>query len=363
MKNRKLVLENGACFEGFGEELPDQIGEVVFNTSMVGYQEILTDPSYYDQIVVLTYPLIGNYGWNSEDNESDNIHVKGLIVSEYNKTPSNFRSTQALHEALEESNVGMITGIDTRELTKVIRDEGSMLGLMTNISTPHETCMALLKSHTKTFKHTQFVTNKKSKMYKTTKPKYHVAVIDFGTKKNIIRQLNKRGCNVTVLPFDVKVETLKKLQLDGILFSNGPGNPEDNVEGIALIQSLKGQIPIMGICLGHQLIGLAYGAKTYKLKFGHRGSNHPVKNLMTGKIEMTSQNHSYAITECSLKDTALVMTHLNLLDQTVEGMKDETHAVFSTQYHPESAAGPEDSHYLFDDFMTLMQQFKERRHA
>jgi carbamoyl-phosphate synthase small subunit len=363
MKDRKLVLANGHVFKGRGESAQEVIGEVVFNTSMVGTQEIVTDPSYYDQIVVMTYPLIGNYGFNQTDSESQGIHIKGLVVKEYNDTPSNFRSSMTLKEALDEHRVPLIQGIDTRTLTKVMRDEGMMLGIITDEITPHEECLQKICAYVQTTKHASQVSTKKPVVYKTHKPKYHVALIDFGTKLNIIRMLNQRGCNVTLLPHDVSADIIKKMKPDGIFLSNGPGDPEHNEEAISLIKQLKGQLPIVGICLGHQLIGLAYGASTYKLKFGHRGSNHPIKHVLTGKLEITAQNHSYAIDTASLAHTDLMITHINLLDNTVEGVKDDANQIFSIQYHPESAAGPEDSVYLFDHFLALMQAHKEKTHA
>lgn len=363
MVNRKLVLANGREFKGVGEGFKDVIGEVVFNTSMVGYQEIVTDPSYYQQIVVMTYPLIGNYGFNQSDSESKGIHINGLVVNSYNDSPSNFRSSSTLKEALDEHQVPMLSNVDTRALVKVIRDEGMMLGIITDASTPHALCMEKIANFVVTPKQTSFVSTKKPVMYKTQKPKFHVALIDFGTKLNIIRMLNQRGCNVTLLPYNATKEDVLALKPDGIFLSNGPGDPEDNVEAIHLIQQLKGVLPIVGICLGHQLIGLAYGAKTYKLTFGHRGSNHPVMYVDTKKLEITSQNHSYAISKESLVSTSLKVTHINLLDQTVEGVKDELNQIFSIQYHPESAAGPEDSVYMFDHYIQLMKAHKEKTYA
>lgn len=359
--NKKLVLKNGAVFEGIGEPGIETIGEVVFNTSMVGYQEIITDPSYYDQIIVMTYPLIGNYGINDEDNESKDIYIKGFAVKEYNDIPSNFRSTKTLHDTLKEKNVPLISNVETRSIAKIIRDHGTMIGMITDIDKPLGACLDQLKTYLSPAKQTSKVSAKKIVLAKTVKPKYNVVLIDFGTKSNIVRMLNQKKCNVTIVPYNIAPKEVLDLKPDGIFLSNGPGDPIDNNEAIHLIQTLKGKIPIAGICLGHQIIALAYGAKTYKMKFGHRGSNHPIKNLETNKIEITAQNHSYAVDEKTLGGTNLKVTHINLLDNTIEGLKNDEESIFSIQYHPESSAGPEDSVYLFDYFIELMEKFKHAK--
>lgn len=359
MKPRKLVFKDGTVFEGYGHaSAREAIGEVVFNTSMVGYQEIATDPSYKNQIVLMTYPLIGNYGVNDEDGESKKCHLEAMMCKELNNIPSNFRFTNTLEEMLDDSDVPMLSGIDTRHITQKIRDEGSQVALITDIDTPMEECLAKLNSYVYPHDQVKNVSTRKKYVSRGHYAKYHVVCIDFGTKMNIIRKLNERKCNVTIVPYNTTASQILELNPDGLFLSNGPGDPEDQVGAIELVRELKDKLPIFGICLGHQIISLAYGAKTYKLVFGHRGGNHPVKNLATGKIEITSQNHSYAVDSDSLKNTDLVATHINLLDNTIEGVKDKERPVFSVQYHPESAAGPEDSEYLFTQFVNNMEKFK-----
>lgn len=363
MMKQKLVLENGLVFEGIGYGLEETIGEVVFNTSMVGYQEIITDPSYFDQIVVLTYPLIGNYGINHDDYESKRVNVKGLIVKNYNDNPSNFRSTSSLKQLLDDEKIAFLTECETRSIVKVIRDQGTMKGIITSFDTPHEACMLKIKNYQAPHKQARFVSTKEYLTFNVPKPNFHVVCVDFGAKSNIIKKLNEYHFNVTVVPHDIKVADMLKLNPDGIIFSNGPGNPEDNHEAIELIKALTGKVPMVGICLGHQLMALAHGAKTYKMRFGHRGSNHPIRNLETDKIEITAQNHAYAVDWESIKKTHLKVTHVNLLDETIEGVEDVLNCQFSIQYHPESSAGPEDSTYLFEKFATMMREFKERDDA
>ncbi len=358
MKPKKLVLANGCTFVGmgFGE---DKVAELVFNTSMVGYQEIISDPSYTGQIVVMTYPLIGNYGTNDEDFESKNLHVEGFIVKDCNMEPSNFRYTNTLVDLLDEYKIPLLTGVDTRAITRIIRDEGSMLGIITDCETPMEVALEKINSYVAPHNQVAMVTTKRPVLTKAKKTKYQVVCIDFGIKSNIVNNLNQRNCNVVLLPANTKFETVMEYKPDGVFLSNGPGDPIDNVEAIELVQKLKGIVPIFGICLGHQIMSLASGAKTKKMKFGHRGSNHPVKNMQTGKIEITSQNHSYMVDSDSIKDTDLEITHINLLDNSIEGVKCESKMFQSIQYHPESAAGPEDSCYLFDQFILTMKKFKE----
>ena len=360
--DRKIILEDGSVYTGYGFGAScDKVNEIVFNTSMVGYQEIVSDPSYTDQMVVMTYPLIGNYGITDEDFETRTPTIGGLIVREYNDLPSNFRYTRTLSEILEENDIPGIADVDTRELTRSIRDLGSRKVLITDIDTTVEQGLEILRSTALPTDAVSRVSCKKRWYSKTFKPKYSVVAIDCGIKLNIVRSLNRRGCNVTVVPWNTPIEVIEEMHPDGVFFSNGPGDPENVPEVVELIRALRGRYPIFGICLGHQLISLAYGAKTYKLKFGHRGGNHPVKDLRTGKIEITSQNHSYAVDQASIAGTDLEVTHINLLDNTVEGVSCERDSIFSVQYHPESAPGPQDSAYLFDRFISKMEEWKHAK--
>ena len=355
-KDRKIVLEDGSFYEGYGfGSNTERVCEIVFNTSMVGYQEILSDPSYTDQMVVMTYPLIGNYGITDDDFETKNPSIGGLIVGDYNDMPSNFRYTKTLSEEMEENDIPGIYGVDTREITRSIRDLGSRRVIMTSIDTPTEVALAKITVTPVPHDQVSRVSCKKRWYSRTPNPKFNVVAIDCGIKLNIIRKLNSYGCNVTVVPYDTTPEEIEFMKPDGIFLSNGPGDPEDVTPVISTVKALAGKFPIFGICLGHQMISLAYGAKTYKLKFGHRGGNHPVKNLATGKIEITSQNHSYAVDLESLKNTKLKATNINLLDDTVEGVECVEDMVFSVQYHPESAPGPQDSSYLFEKFTSILQ--------
>ena len=354
--NKKIVLENGNEFfgYGFGADI-EAINEIVFNTSMVGYQEIMSDPSYTDQMVVMTYPLIGNYGITDEDYETKFPTLGGLIVREYNDVPSNFRYTKTLSEVLEEHNIPGISGVDTRQITRIIRSEGSQRVIITDISVSKEEALKRIAEQPITRNQVARVSCKKRWFSRTPNHKYDVVAIDCGIKYNIIRSLNNRNCNVTVVPYNTSIEDILAFQPDGIFLSNGPGDPTDVPQVIEIVKQLHGKLPIFGICLGHQIISLAYGAKTYKLKFGHRGGNHPVKNLETGKLEITSQNHSYAVDAKSLEGTGLTTTHINLLDNTIEGVESVKDRIFSVQYHPESAPRPQDSAYLFDKFINLMK--------
>ena len=356
MKKRKLVLEDGAEYygEGFGSER-DAVCEIVFNTSMVGYQEIISDPSYTYQAVVMTYPLIGNYGIADEDFETKVPSIGGLIVREYNDLPSNFRYTKTLSEVMEEYKIPGLSGVDTRALTISIRDFGSRRGIGTEADTPKEKALETIAKTPVPHDAVEKVSCKKRWYSRTANARYNVVAIDCGIKLNIIRSLNQRGCNVTVMPYNTSAAEVEKMKPDGVFLSNGPGDPEDVIPVIELVKKLRGEYPIFGICLGHQMISLACGAETYKLKFGHRGGNHPVKNLETGRIEITSQNHSYAVREESLANTGLEVTHVNILDGTVEGLRDTKSDMFSVQYHPESAPGPQDSAYLFDKFIKMME--------
>ena len=355
--NKKIVLENGLEFYGYGFGADrEAVNEIVFNTSMVGYQEIVSDPSYTDQMVVMTYPLIGNYGITDEDFETRIPTMGGLIVREYNALPSNFRYTKTLSEILEEYNIPGISGGDTRCITRIIRNEGCQRVIITDAGVSREEALERLRNTP--LKHDQVsrVTCRKRWFSRTPNHKYNVVAVDCGIKYNIVRCLNAKSCNVTVVPCTSTVEEILAFQPDGLFLSNGPGDPEDVAHVIEIIRELRGRLPIFGICLGHQLISLAYGAQTYKLKFGHRGGNHPVKNLLTGRVEMTSQNHNYAVDADTLKGTGLEITHINLLDNTVEGLRSVEDRLFSVQYHPESAPGPQDSSYLFDQFIDLMRK-------
>ena len=357
--DRKLVFADGTEYYGYGFGCDcDRVCEVVFNTSPVGYQEIISDPSYTYQTVVMTYPLIGNYGIADEDFETKIPTVGGLIVREYNDSPSNFRCTKTLSEVMEEYKIPGISGVDTRKLTRSIRDRGTRRALITSASTPVGEALEVLEAVKAPHDAVSRVSCRKRWYARTSGAAYSVVAVDFGIKLNIIRSLNRRGCNVTVVPYDTPAEEIIKMRPDGVFLSNGPGDPQDVPGAVELINMLKGRYPMFGICLGHQLIGLACGAETYKLKFGHRGGNHPVKNLTNGRVEITSQNHSYAVNRDSLSGTGLEITHINLLDNTVEGMECAADRVFSVQYHPESAPGPQDSAYLFDKFVSLMKEAK-----
>ena len=364
IKNRKLVLSNGMEFYGVGfGSKREVIAEVVFNTSMVGYQEILSDSSYCGQIVCMSYPLIGNYGVTDDDYESKSIKMSGFIVREYNDFPSNFRATKTLGDVMDENDAVGISNIDTRKLVRIIRDEGSQLAMICDIDKPKEECLKEIKE--RGFEHNQLerVSTKKVWYSRCANPNYTVVAVDCGIKMNIVRKFNKFGCNVVVVPYTSTYDDIMKYQPDGLFISNGPGDPEDAKPVIELVRSCKGKLPIFGICLGHQIIGLAYGAKTYKMKFGHRGANHPVKNLLNGKVEITSQNHSFAIDKDSLDGTGLELTHINVIDGELEGVRDTKNHVISIQYHPESAAGPEDSEYLFKQFIDLLHDFGGNQNA
>lgn len=371
----KLVLENGLIFDGisFGAE-GETFGEVVFNTSLTGYQEILTDPSYCGQIVTMTYPLIGNYGVNLEDFESERPFVRGFIVKEYFDAYSNWRANESLADYLKRNNIVGIQGIDTRMLTRVIRDEGAMRGIISTIdldnnslkekvlNSPKMKGLDLAKEVTtrKFYKWTEKSNSPlslKSNFPVDDSEKYHVVVYDYGIKRNILRRLAYYGCNLTVVSANTSWKEVLELNPDGVFLSNGPGDPEPVTYAIENIKNLIGKKPIFGICLGHQLLGLALGGKTYKLKFGHRGGNHPVKNLITNTIEITSQNHGFAVDLDSF-NSDMELTHVNLNDNTVEGFRHKSIPLFSVQYHPEASPGPHDSDYLFHDFIEMMKNSK-----
>ncbi len=342
----KLILENGMVFEGkaFGY-LKESVGEVVFTTGMTGYQEVLTDPSYYGQIVTMTYPLIGNYGINLEDMESDSIKVRGFIVREKCDLPSNFRCELELEDFLKQGKVVGLEGIDTRALTKVLRNSGTMRGIIALEDVDDEYVKEKIEGFS-TKEAVKTVTTSESYVVEGTGK--HVAVMDFGIKTNIIRNFKKRGCKLTVFPATATAEEVLNVNPDLIFLSNGPGDPEDLDFAIENIKKLVGKKPITGICLGHQLLGLALGGKTTKLKFGHRGCNHPVKDLEANIVHITSQNHGYVVEK--LPDD-MEITHVNINDGTVEGMKHKTLPIYSVQFHPEASAGPKDSEYIFDKFL------------
>ena len=354
--DKKLILEDGQEYLGYsfgsGRE---KILEIVFNTSMAGYQEILSDPSYTDQAVVMTYTLIGNYGMADDDYETETPTIGAMIVREYNDEPSNFRSRAPLGAVMQRYDISGIWGVDTRKLNRSIRDLGSRKALLTDVSVSLEEGLEKLRAAELPKDAVSRVSTKNIYEAPCTSERFHVVAIDCGMKRNIVRSLNRLGCRVTVVPWNTSAEAILSMDPDGVFISNGPGDPTDVPETIETVSKLRGKCPIFGICLGHQIISLAYGAKTYKLKFGHRGGNHPVKDLKTGKIEITSQNHSYAVDLKSLENTPLEATHINLLDGTVEGVKCEKDRVFSVQYHPESAPGPQDSAYLFSRFIQMME--------
>jgi carbamoyl-phosphate synthase small subunit len=354
---RQLILDDGTVFigEGFGAET-DTKGEVVFNTSMTGYQEILSDPSYYGQMVTLTYPLVGNYGINRDDFESITPAIKAFIVRESADFPSNWRSESSLDELLKIKGIPGIAEIDTRKLTRKIREHGTMKGIITSVEANVEEMLHKLRA-------SKFATDSvKQVSTKTAYPSpgrgLRVVLMDFGMKHGILRELNKRDCDVIVVPYNTTADEIRRLHPDGIMLSNGPGDPKDVPAAIETVKELLGEIPLFGICLGHQLFALACGADTFKMKFGHRGANHPVKELKTGKVALTSQNHGYSVDSTSLEGTPLEITHRAINDGTVEGLKHRDYPAFTVQYHPEASAGPEDANYLFDEFLQMMKEEK-----
>lgn len=352
-----LALEDGTIFQGnsFGIE-GEIIGEIVFNTGMTGYQEVLTDPSYCGQIVTMTYPLIGNYGVNIDDIESSKPQVRGFIVRELCKTPSNWRSVETLNEYLKRHNIIGIEGIDTRALTRILRDKGTMKGI---ISTDPKFDLNSKKEQISSYiikDPVLQVTTKEVIHYKGSGLK--VALIDYGIKQNIVRSLSKRGCDVYVFPAWSTAEEILNINPDGIMLSNGPGDPKDCAAQIETIKELTGKKPIFGICLGHQLTALANNADTEKLKYGHRGCNHPVKDIEKDLTYITSQNHGYTIIEASMDKTKMEVSHRNMNDGTVEGVRYKNSPVFTVQFHPEASPGPADTAYLFDEFIEVMKKHK-----
>ncbi|MDL4839997.1 carbamoyl phosphate synthase small subunit [Aquibacillus rhizosphaerae] len=355
MEKRQLVLEDGTTFIGtaFGSEHAS-VGEVVFNTGMTGYQEILSDPSYCGQIVTMTYPLIGNYGINRDDFETINPSIHGLIVKEVCDHPSNFRNEESLDSYLKANDIPGIAGIDTRKLTKIIRKHGTMRGVFTAVGVNSEEAVTEIKN-------TAIINDQVAKV-STVKPYvvpgrgYRIVLVDFGMKHGILRELTKRNCHITVVPYHYSAESILRLKPDGVMLTNGPGNPKSVPQAIEMIANLVNKVPVFGICLGHQLLALACGADTEKLKFGHRGSNHPVKDITINKTFITSQNHGYAVNVDSLVKTDLELTQIALNDDTVEGIQHSKYPVFSVQYHPESSPGPDDTNYLFDDFLKKIKK-------
>ncbi len=353
-----MVLEDGSIYEGytFGAEA-SAYGEVVFNTSMIGYQEMLTDPSYAGQIVVPTYPLIGNYGINEQDFESNKIQVKGFVVREECLKPNHYLSTKTIHQYLAESGIPGIHSVDTRAITRKLRSAGVMMGIITSDKTPQQALEELNKLPR--YGETDFVKQVTTEAPYEWEPSQasascKIVVVDLGLKYSILRTLRQTGCAVIAVPCTMSASEILDLKPDGILLSPGPGNPELLDYIVDTVKQLIGKKPMMGICLGNQLIARAFGAKTFKLKFGHRGGNHPVKDLATGRVYITAQNHGYAIDPDTLKD-GLEVTHINLNDGTVEGLRHKELPVFSIQYHSEASPGPWDSTYLFKEFLEMVR--------
>ena len=347
----KLILEDGSEFDGQMLATVSVMGEVVFNTGMTGYQEVLTDPSYCGQIVTMTYPLIGNYGTSSIFEQSSRPYVSGFVVGELCAQPSCWQSEAMLAEYLLASEIPCLYGVDTRAITRKIRANGTMKGVIIPIDQSEGVIAALLSAPIETEVVRTVTTHE---IYKMPNSGPQVVVMDFGIKRNILKSLHGIGCSLTIVPADTSIEEILAYNPAGVFLSNGPGDPQNVPYAIKTIKGLIGVKPIFGICLGHQLLALALGADTYKLKFGHRGVNQPIKNLLTGRVHISSQNHGYAVDERSLGGTNLVVTHRAVNDRTIEGIRHKYLPIFSVQYHPEAAPGPADNAYLFDEFMAVM---------
>ncbi|WP_085992451.1 carbamoyl phosphate synthase small subunit [Oceanobacillus senegalensis] len=360
MAKRQLVLEDGTVFigESFGSER-SQSGEIVFNTGMTGYQEVITNPSNCGQIVTMTYPLIGNYGINRDDFETVTPFIHGLVAKEVSSQPSNFRSEESLDHYLKVHDIPGISGIDTRKLTKIIRNNGTMKAMITDVNQTAENVVVKLQATV--FPTDQVKRTSTIKPYVVPGRGMRIVMVDFGAKHGILRELTKRDCHITVVPYNYSAENILRLKPDGIMLTNGPGNPKDVPEAIEMIKQISGNIPIFGISLGHQLLALANGADTEKLKFGHRGAGHPVKDLMLNKTFLTAQNHSYVVRKESLKGTGLELTQVALNDNTVEGVRHSKYPAFSVQYHPEASPGPEDTNYLFNEFLNMMKENQTKK--
>ncbi len=353
----QLILENGKIFTGESLGATGKaVGEVVFNTGMTGYQEVLTDPSYFGQMVVMTYPLIGNYGINSLDSESSKPWVKGYIVREACNNPGNFRCEKTLNEYMIQTGIIGIQGIDTRALTRMLRDKGTMNGMICPLGEFEKEVDHVAIKEYKIIKPGDHVTCDKPVRFKGEGPV--IVLIDYGVKKSMINSVLLYGAEVVCLPASASVDEIFDYNPDGIMLSNGPGDPCDYSYQIEVIKSLKGRLPILGICLGHQLMALASGAKTVKLKFGHHGGNHPVKDILKDKTFITSQNHEYAVLPDSLTDTDMVISHINMNDKTVEGIRYTDIPAFSVQYHPEASPGPLENRYIFKDFLDMVKKHK-----
>ncbi|RMG47154.1 MAG: carbamoyl-phosphate synthase small subunit [Acidobacteria bacterium] len=361
-----LALEDGRVFRGhsFGAT-GERTGELVFNTSITGYQEILTDPSYAGQIVVMTYPEIGNYGVNPEDVESRRPFVEGFVVRELAPRYSNWRATESLESYLEAHGVIGLAGVDTRAIVRHIRQRGAMRACISTETLDADAAVARARQAPSMVGRDLASQVTCSAPYEWTEgadgsaPSLHVVAYDFGIKYNILRLLRRAGCRITVVPAHTTAETVLAMDPDGIFLSNGPGDPEPLTGVVENVRQLIGRRPIFGICLGHQLLGLAFGGRTYKLKFGHRGGNHPVKNILTGRVEITTQNHGFAVEADSLPSGEIDITHVNLNDGTLEGMRHRSLPIFSVQYHPEASPGPHDAGYLFDEFVRAMRARRE----
>lgn len=356
MNNRKLVLENGKVFEGigFGSNM-EVVAEMIFNTAVVGYQEIISDPTNCNKIICMTYPLIGNYGLTDEDYESKHLSAKGLVVREYNEIPSNFRYTRTLGDVMEEFNISGISGVDTRELMKIIQAEGSMKTLICDIDKPLEECLEVINNYTEEEDLVKYVSSKKMWYSRTPNPVYNVAVIDLGTKIRFIKELNNIGCNVIVFPYNVTAEEILKYKPDGLFVSNGPGNPLHLSEVVEVIKHFRNHIPIFGVGLGQLLIGLVYGVDVIKLKSGCHGCNYPVKNVETGKVEITTQNYQYAFNEETLENSTLKVSHIDVINGLSVGLVSLEDNVMGTLFEPVDPID-NDSENLFQEFLKLIKK-------